>query len=82
MGFLLHRPRDLLSPQALIRAVPALYSYSSYAICRNPSASIFFAALMSLSCFAPQTGHDHSLIDKSFVSVFWYPQTEHNWLLA
>ena len=43
-------------------------------------ASIFFAALMSLSCFAPQTGHDHSLIDKSFISVFWYPQTEHNWL--
>ena len=25
MGFLLHRPRNLLSPQALIWAVPALY---------------------------------------------------------
>nr|DAO29458.1 MAG TPA: hypothetical protein [Caudoviricetes sp.] len=25
MGFLLLRPRNLLSPQALIRAVPALY---------------------------------------------------------
>ena len=27
MGFLLPRPRNLLSPQALIRAVPALYCY-------------------------------------------------------
>lgn len=42
----------------------------SYAICRNPSAKIFFAALMSLSCHAPQTGHIHSLTDKSFVSSF------------
>ena len=37
-----------LSPQALIRAVPALFCYF-YAICLNPSSSIFFAALISLS---------------------------------
>ena len=48
MGFLLRRPRNLLSPQALIRTVPALYCYF-YAICLNPSSSIFFAALISLS---------------------------------
>ena len=30
----------------------------------------FFVALISLSCFAPQFGHIHSLTDKSFVSVF------------
>ena len=68
---------SLLSPQALIRAVPALYYYF-YAICLNPSSSIFFAALISLSCFVPQTGHIHSLTDRFFVSVFWYPQAEHN----
>ena len=82
MGFLLHRPRNLLSPQALIWAVPALYIISYYAICLNPSASIFFAALISLSCFIPQFGHIHSLTHKSFVSVFWYPQAKHNWLPA
>ena len=81
MGFLLRRPRNLLSPQAFIRAVPALYCYF-YAICLNPSSSIFFAALISLSWFVPQTGHVHSLTDRFFVSVFWYPQTEHSWLLA
>ena len=27
MGFLLHRPRNLLSPQALIRTVPALFIF-------------------------------------------------------
>ena len=82
MGFLLRRPRNLLSPQALIRAVPALCCYSFYAICLNPSSSIFFAALISLSWFVPQTGHIHSLTDRFFVSVFWYPQAEHSWLLA
>ena len=81
MGFLLRRPRNLLSPQALIRAVPALYYYF-YAISLNPSSSIFFAALISLSWFVPQTGHIHSLTDRFFVSAFWYPQAEHNWLLA
>ena len=54
----------------------------SYAICRNPSAKIFFAALTSLSCFVLQIGHTHSLTDKSFVAMFLYPQAEHNWLLA
>ena len=82
MGFLLRRPRNLLSPQALIRTVPVLYCYSFYAICLNPSSSIFFAALISLSWFVPQTGHIHSLTDRFFVSVFWYPQAEHSWLLA
>ena len=82
MGFLLRRPRNLLSPQALIRTVPALYCYSFYTICLNPSSNIFFAALMSLSCVVPQTGHTHSLTDRFFVSVFWYPQAEHSWLLA
>ena len=82
MGFLLRRPRNLLSPQALIRTVPVLYCYSFYAIRLNPSSSIFFAALISLSCVVPQTGHTHSLTDRFFVSVFWYPQTEHSWLLA
>ena len=42
----------------------------SYAICLNPSASMFFAALISLSCFVPHLGHIHSLTDKSFVSAF------------
>ena len=69
---------SLLSPQALIRTVPALYCYSFYAICLNPSSSIFFAALISLSWFVPQTGHIHSLTDRFFVSVFWYPQAEHS----
>ena len=82
MGFLLYRPRNLLSPQALIRTVPTLFIIFSYAICLSPSASIFFAALISLSCFTPQAAHSHFLTDKSFVSVFWYPQTEQIWLLA
>lgn len=42
-----------------------------YIICRKPSVNIFFAALISLSCFTPQEGHFHSLIDKSFTSEFW-----------
>ena len=65
-----NRPRNLLSPQALIRAVPALFIIFSYAICLSPSASIFFAALISLSCSAPHFGHIHVLTDKSFVSEF------------
>ena len=63
---------------ASVRAVPALCCYSFYAICLNPSSSMFFAALISLSCFVPQTGHTHSLTDRFFVSVFWNPQVEHN----
>ena len=47
-----------------------IYILLSYAICRNPSAKIFFAALTSLSCFAPQIGHIHSLTNKFFVSTF------------
>ena len=85
MGFLLRRPRNLLAPQALIWTVPALYCYSFYAICLNPSSNIFFiffATLMSLSCIVPQAEHTNSFTDSFWVSVFWYPQTEHNWLLA
>ena len=61
---------SLLSPQALIRTVPALFIIFPYAICLNPSVSIFFAALISLSCSAPHFGHIHVLTDKSFVSEF------------
>lgn len=70
MGFLLHRLRNLLSPQALIRAVPALYIISYYAIFLNPSANIFFAALISPSCFSPHTGHIHSLPYKQICVYF------------
>ena len=67
MSFLLRRPRNLLSPQALIRIVPTLL-IGSYAICLNPSANMFFAAFISLSCFVPQTGHTPGQPHKKYPS--------------
>ena len=53
-----------------VNSVSPCPTYVSYAICLSPSASIFFAALMSLSCFVPHSGHIHTLTDKFFISGF------------
>ena len=58
MGFLLHRPRNLLSPQALIWAVPALYislcylsqSFCQYIFCGIDIPVMFCSAFRTYPC--------------------------------
>ena len=48
--------------------------YCAFVNCLNPSAKIFLAAFISLSCFTPHSGQTHSLTDRFLTSEFVYPQ--------
>lgn len=64
---------------------PRFFLYSCHCrlyIRRIPSFRILTAALTSLSWCVPHSGQIHARIRRSFVSLFLYPHTLHNWLLA
>ena len=65
IGFLLHRPCNLLSPQALIWAVPALYISLCYL--SQSFYQYIFTVLISLSCSAPHFGYPACSLKN-----FWY----------
>jgi len=56
-------------------------SYASTAMpnCNSPCISMFFAAFSSLLCTAPHFGHSHTLILRSPIALFLYPQLPQIW---
>ena len=68
------QPRILTDSDSLGYPRNSYGSYKCYTPTRSPSFRMLIAAFASLSCTEPHPGHIHSLTDKSFVSVFLYPQ--------
>ena len=68
------QPRILTDSDSLGYPRNSYGSYICYTPTRSPSFKMLIAAFASLSCTEPHSGHIHSLTDKSFVSVFLYPQ--------
>lgn len=68
------QPRILTDSDSLGYPRNSYGSYICYTPTRSPSFRMLIAAFASLSCTEPHSGHIHSLTDKSFVSVFLYPQ--------
>ena len=46
----------------------------------SPSDFMFMAAFLSRLWTAPHSGQIHVLTFRFFISLFWQPQQEHNWL--